>query len=276
MANDGSKLTDYRPGALFPSVSVTGSRCDEMCGHCKGIHLKHMVPATTDEQILRTAENIKNSGGKGILLSGGCDVHGTVPLISFLETIGKIVGMGLEVNVHAGFLTEDEASKLVDAGVKDFSVDVHQDPDVIRSVLNLDRRPEDYRDLLRIIMDAGGHPMPHITAGFGTADLYYSAQLIRDLGISEVVLLTLVPTKGTEFEEPSITEAAILDAVDTVRNMGLDVILGCMRDRSLRTLEIGCIEHGVRKIANMSRSTLKWAEENGFEIITDNRCCLMG
>jgi uncharacterized radical SAM superfamily protein len=235
-----------------------------------------MVPAVTDEQVLRTAENILRAGGKGMLLSGGCDVRGSVPLPSFAGTIRKVVDMGLEINVHAGFMTEDEASALVSAGVKEFSVDVHQDPVVIRSVLNLDRRPEDYCELLRTIIDAGGRPMPHITAGFGVLDLYNSALVVKDLGICSAVLLTLVPTKGTMFEESFLTGSAILDAVDMMRELGLDVILGCMRDRSIRSLEIDCIKHGVRKVANMSRATLRWAEENGFTVEVDNRCCLMG
>lgn len=247
-----------------------------MCEHCLGLHLRGMVPAETGKDLEAVAARVKASGGTGLLISGGCDIRGSVPVASFCGSIARIAATGLEINIHTGFIAEGEARRLVEAGVRRFSVDVHQDPSIIGSVLHLDVPPSAYGDTLSAISDAGGSPVPHLTVGFGTHDLVASAELVRDLGFKEVVLLVLVPTKGTSSEDASLPDEAVLSAVDLLAGMGLEVILGCMRDRSHRGLERRCIEHGVRRLANPSADTVEWCVSAGFEIVEDRRCCCMG
>jgi uncharacterized radical SAM superfamily protein len=144
---------------------------------------------------------------------------------------------------------------------------------VIRDVLNLDVTPDAYSDLLDNIMSAGGRPVPHLTAGFGTDDLSASAELVRKKGLREVILLALVPTKGTITEDHLISEDAVLDAAGMLTDMSLSVTLGCMRPRVHRDLEIRCMELGIRSIANPSRRTLSYARDKGMRIIGKNTCC---
>ena len=143
------------------------------------------------------------------------------------------------------------------------------------SVLHLDRDPEDYSRLLDILIRTGVKVMPHITVGFGYDDLALSAELIRSKGLKEIVLLSMVPTPGTAVEESVLTEDAVMDAVRILQEKGLDVILGCMRDRSLRGLERRCIEAGICRLANPSSETLRWAEDNGYSIEIRRMCCCL-
>ena len=269
------RLVTCMPGKEFPAVSVTGTHCDEMCEHCMGVYLKRMVPVVNGKELLNFATKLQEKKGTGILISGGCDVNGVVPLENLTEEIETIVDMGLSVNVHAGFADKKAIERLVFAGVKYFSVDIHQDHGVISSVLHLQRDPKDYSKLIDIILEAGGIPVPHLTVGFGTNDLYSSARLIKEKGLTNVVLLALIPTKGTAIEESVLTEEAILSAVDMLMALGLNVTFGCMRNRNYRNLEIRCIEKGVRRIANPSRETISWAISEGFEIIEEHQCCCM-
>lgn len=268
-------LVAYCTGKSFPSVSVTGTRCDQMCEHCKGIHLKGMKSVANDRELSDLARSIVSNGGKGFLLSGGCDVGGTVPVIGFANALRQMP-RELMINVHAGFVTPSEAKTLADADVAVFSVDVHQDPGVIRSVFHLDRGPEDYSDLLDVLIGTGVRVVPHITAGFGYNDLVQSVRLVKSKGLKDVVLLSLIPTKGTAVEDAPISEDAIIDSLEILQNEGLDVTLGCMRDRSLRGLERRCILKGVRRIANPSPATLRWAESEGLEVRIERMCCSIG
>ena len=109
--------------------------------------------------------------------------------------------------------------------------------------------------------------------GFGYNDLALSADLVASKGLKDVVLLSMMPTEGTIVEESVITEDAVMDAVEILQEKGLNVILGCMRDRSLRGLEERCIQAGVLRIANPSSETLRWAEENGYRIEKKRMCC---
>jgi len=266
-------LTAYLPGRSFPSVSVTGIGCDQMCEHCRGSHLKGMKDVSGDDLLFRLIDEMISSDAEGLLVSGGCDINGSVPVMRVIDEIRYAHENGLKINVHTGFITKEDAERLVNAGVDAFSVDIHQDPAVIRNILHLDVPENAYSEMLDNIITAGGLPVPHLTAGFGTDDMIRSAELILSKGIREAVLLALIPTKGTITENNLITEDAVLDSVHVLMNMGLNVTLGCMRPRSHRSLERRCIEAGVRRIANTSRSTLEWARGKGMRITEKRTCC---
>jgi len=273
MTRDDDTLTVYSPASSFPAVSVTGKGCDQMCEHCKGSHLKGMLPAESNDGMLRLIDEIVNSGGTGVLISGGCDIFGKVPLQKVENAIAYAASKDLKVNVHAGLINEKEAERLVRAGVSAFSVDVHRDPDIICSVLHLDSGPDAYEKTIDSIIKAGGRPVAHLTVGFGTADLMLSADLVKKKGLKDIILLALVPTKGTMTENAMISEDAIVDSVKLLIAEGFNVTLGCMRPRVHRSLEIRCIQAGVRHIANPSRGTISWARENGFRIVEKRTCC---
>jgi len=232
-----------------------------------------MLHIESGDGMIRLVDEIVNSGGTGILVSGGCDVRGKVPLQRAEDAIRYAAGKGLKVNVHAGLIDRKEAERLVSAGVSAFSVDVHQDPDTIRSVLHLDTGPSVYADTIDNIIKAGGRPVAHLTVGFGTADLVLSADLVKKKGLKDVILLALVPTKGTMTENSLVSEDAIVDSVKMLIGERFDVTLGCMRPRVHRDLEIRCIQAGVRNIANPSRGTISWARENGFKVVEKRTCC---
>ena len=101
----------YYPGNDFPSVSVTGTRCDQMCEHCKGVHLRGMIPVSGKDEFSDLAHSFKDKGCTGLLLSGGCDANGSVPVSPYADAISE-VSSDLLVNVHAGFITKNEAERL--------------------------------------------------------------------------------------------------------------------------------------------------------------------
>ena len=273
MRADNDELTVYSTGRPFPPVSVTGPECKQMCEHCKGKHLKGMIDVRGEPDIYRVAYDLLSAGGEGMLVSGGCDVNGSVPVIREIEAIRYAASNGLKVNVHTGFIGRKDAESLVKAGVGAFSVDIHQDPDVIRNILHLEVEENAYSETLDNIIAAGGNPIAHLTVGFGRDDLIRSAELIKRKGFAGAVLIALVPTKGTMTEKMLITEEEILEAVKELMGMGLDITLGCMRPRVHRDLEKRCIEAGVRRIANPSRETVRWARERGMKVVEKMTCC---
>ena len=262
----------YHPGKDFPSVSVTGTRCDQMCEHCKGVHLRGMIPVSGMDDFSDLAHSLKEKGCNGLLLSGGCDANGSVPVSPYADAVSE-VSSDLLINVHAGFITRGEAERLAGSGISCFSVDIHQDKGEMMTVLHLDRDPKDYSELLDILIATGVRVVPHLTVGFGYNDLALSADLVASKGLKDVVLLSMVPTEGTMVEESVISEDAVMDAVGILQEKGLNVILGCMRDRSLRGLEKRCIQAGVTRLANPSAETLRWAEEKGYKVEIRKMCC---
>ena len=266
------EIVNYSPNKGFSSVSVTGKHCDLMCTHCLGKHLCGMIFAENPAILYENAKILKANGGSGILISGGCDINGKVPLSKFVSTIRNISDLGLLINVHSGIIDLYDAKLLVSSGVNCFSVDVHQDPDVIKEVFHLEG-PEVYENTIDAIIEAGGTIVPHLTIGLSFKDLIKSAELVKEKGLNSVVILALVPTKGTVFENNHISEDEIVNSIKAIMDMGLNVTLGCMRDRRMRDVERRCVELGVTKIANMSQDTEKWAVSEGYKIIKKNGCC---
>jgi len=88
--NSDKKINFFITSDTFPSISVTGSSCSLMCQHCKGKLLQRLIPATTNEELEKKALLLHRSGAKGILLTGGCDERGRVPIKSLIPAIKKI------------------------------------------------------------------------------------------------------------------------------------------------------------------------------------------
>jgi uncharacterized radical SAM superfamily protein len=271
--SNNDELTVYSTGRPFPPVSVTGPECKQMCEHCKGKHLKGMIDVRGSPDLLRIVNDLLAHGAEGLLVSGGCDNNGSVPVMNEIDAIRFASENGLKVNVHTGFINKEDAERLVNAGVGAFSVDVHSDPDIIRNILHLEVEENAYSEMFDNIISAGGRPIAHLTVGFGRDDLIGSAELVKSKGLDEVILLALVPTKGTMTENLTVSEEEILDAVKELTEMGLTVTLGCMRPRVHRDLEKKCIALGVRRIANPTRETIRWAKENGFNVVERMTCC---
>ena len=132
-------------------VSVTGTACALDCAHCGGHYLRHMQP-------LETAQV---EGASSILISGGCDPHGRVPVLKTLQQVADLrpdrrAGADQEagadqkpgqrrLNWHVGLIDEPTAVAIapyVDA----ISFDVVGDRRTIRQVYGLDATPALYED----------------------------------------------------------------------------------------------------------------------------------
>ena len=89
----GDELTFSVPGVIayhsdevlspknrFAAISVTGKQCALQCGHCRGKLLESMIPAETPDILLQVTQRLRSEGAHGVLISGGADEHGEVPL----------------------------------------------------------------------------------------------------------------------------------------------------------------------------------------------------
>src|SRR4030042_6665883 len=102
-AHFGNELTFSIPGTVsyhdntltsqkdrFAAISVTGNHCDLRCGHCQGKLLESMIPAEDPETFLQVADRLRSCGALGILVSGGANKNGEVPLEKFIPVIKTI------------------------------------------------------------------------------------------------------------------------------------------------------------------------------------------
>lgn len=272
----------YYPLPRFPSVSVTGPRCELMCAHCKAHYLGHMPDVGTPENLKNFCVEHERGGGVGLLVSGGSTAEGRVPLKRFLPTLSWVKeNTGLILNLHTGMLDIHEAEEVVSTGADVVSVDVVGSEETIRGVYGLKASVEEYGATLTNLRDAGAPSVaPHICIGLHFGELRGEHRALeQSLSIEPeaIVLLGLIPTADTPMssvEPPTVDE--IIGLIEESKRISprTDVSLGCMRSRGYKTkLEWRAIEAGAERIALPSRSTEKRAIEEGYQVKRFDGCC---
>ena len=110
-----------RPSETLP-VSLTGAMCALQCAHCGGHYLRHMHPIW----------QVRGDGYSSLLISGGCDTRGRVPVTTHLDLIAQLRS-GRRMNWHVGFIEEEEMRAIV-PWVDVVSFDIVGDQETAREV----------------------------------------------------------------------------------------------------------------------------------------------
>jgi uncharacterized radical SAM superfamily protein len=295
-AHYGNELTFSIPGTVsyhdptlpshqdrFPAISVTGSHCDLRCGHCKGKLLESMIPAEDPETFLQVAERLRLDGAHGILLSGGADKQGEVPLIKFVPAIKAIKEKDplFKIIAHTGLIRRKIAEELKDAGVDQILLDIIGDEDTIHEVYHLDKRVEDYEETLWMLKEMGHRLAPHIIIGhhFGKIKGEWKAlEMVTRVGVETIVLVilkTLLPVGNNHFKIPKPDETSRISAIARILNPAIPVRMGCIRPAhpSKAEMEKGFILSGVNTIAYPLQGTIEYAKEIGLNTKFIEMCC---
>ncbi len=263
---------------MFPGISVTGDWCALKCKHCNAKFLKGMIPCTNDRELVEIAGKIANEGGRGILLSGGCNDKGMVPLWNVLEGVHTLKKYtALKVNAHTGLVfTRDLADLYVASGIDVFSVDVVGSKDVVREILHLGVDTSVYTKTIENLLAAGGKVVPHITIGVNygkESGEEKSIEIVAEYSLPKVVLNVLVPVSGTALESVHVPYERIEKVFEYARGkIGGEIVLGCMRERipDIEKLAYRC---GLSGIAHPSREFIEFIEKMGGKLEFIEGCC---
>ncbi len=279
--NSSKKINFFITSKHFPSLSVTGSSCALMCKHCKGKLIEALVPAKTSEDLEKKALQLYKQGAKGLLLTGGCDLQGKVPLKSLTPAIKKIKErIDLILIAHTGFISGDEAKELKNSGLDGIGFDVIGDMSTAKEVYGLEVSEKDYVESLRAIESSGLMVFPHVCVGLHFGELkgeYHALEIIRAINPCAIIITGLMPVLGTPMEniKPKIVdfEKVIKKAIKMFPTT--PVVLGCAhstgKDRA--EIEMIALKSGVSGIALPTLKTVNFAKENGYEINYYGTCC---
>ncbi|MBI5014483.1 MAG: radical SAM protein [Deltaproteobacteria bacterium] len=293
-ANFRDEITFAVPGAIrfeselfanrwdsFVTVSVTGAACALACEHCLGRLLTGMIPARSPGELGRLGRGLAKRGGSGVLLSGGCDEEGRVPLGPYLGAIRTLKEEGLTVLAHSGLVGRAEARALREAGVDQVLLDVVGDRETIRAVCHLDKTPEDYLGALAALKEEGLSVAPHVVAGLHFGELrgeHRALEEIGRIGVERLVLVALKPLPGTPMAgctAPRADEVASLTAWARTRNPTTRLSFGCARPYGPQKgrLERYLVDAGVNAVAFPADETVRYAESRGLRYRFVERCC---
>ena len=235
-----------------------------------------MRPLSSPAELDSAADALAAAGGTGFLLSGGCDRDGKVPLSPYLGAVRKIKERtDLRINLHTGLVGEEEARSLLSSGADAFSVDVLQDPRTIIETLHLQATPADYARTLRLLEK--GRLVPHVCVGLQSeAGEAATIDLLSTIKISSIIVLGLVPSPGTPLANQAFEPTRVVRFIAAAaRKLDVPILLGCMRPRSDRSLELEAIRAGASGIVNPSAGAVELARAEGLKVEEREECCAL-
>lgn len=279
--NGGNKIIFYKNA--FPPVSVTGEKCSLNCHHCGRHYLKHMHPATTNEQLVEYCLKLQNQGVPGIVLSGGSMQDGVVPLCDFAVGIREVKERtDLGILAHTGPINEKQANVLRRAGLDGSLLDVIGSADTTEKVLGVRISQERYASTIEAINENELIFSPHVIVGldYGRVNGELKAlELLKDANVDNICIIVLIPTKGTPMEDvppPSPDTVGRIVAIAKLMYPDVCVSLGCVRPGKTyrQAIDAAAIKAGATKIAIPSAEAKRVAEGLGLKIKEfDIQCC---
>lgn len=224
-------------------MSVTGEECALHCNHCNGHYLQHMVPVSSARRVLESGEY------RSILLSGGSDSDGRLPLTEHLAFITWVHERGIRINAHVG-LQPDEEIRVVSPFFDKVSLDYVWDDRTIHDVYHLQRFGVDYLHATGAWVDAfsSGRGFEalvlakqrvnlHLTIGLKGGAIvgeYAAIDSLVAFQPASLVFLVLIPTEGTAYGSVPVVPIDALELVFAYARLKLpstDLVLGCMHPR---------------------------------------------
>jgi len=266
----------------FVSLSVTGTSCSLNCEHCDGRLLRGMEPATTPDSLFDRCRKIKTQGGEGVLISGGSDSKGHVPLERFIEPIKRIkMELNLEVVVHTGLVSETTAQGLAEAQIDAAMLDVIGDERVSREVYHIEDGPKKMRDSLDILEALGVPTVPHVLVGLDYGRLsgeIEALNLISQGNPAAVVIIALNPLRKTSMESVAPPTPEDIGRIMTIARLGMKevpILLGCARPMGRHKVETDkfAVMSGLNGVALISQEGIDFAQERGLEPVFLDICC---
>ncbi len=257
------------------ALSLTGRACALDCAHCGGHYLETMLPLAGLEPADR-----RLAGATSLLISGGCDPAGRVPVTDHLERLATL-RPGRRLNWHCGLVGEAELLAIRDmADVVSF--DLVGNDETIAEVSGLAATVADYRRTYRLLRR---HVVviPHITIGLRGGQLSGERAALRILheeGAAAIVFLVLIPTPGTRYAgrtPPPVEEVARLLAEARLAFPEIPLLLGCMRPGGSyrRALDCLAVRAGVNRIVKPARAGLTLASDLGLRLEATEECCAL-
>ena len=267
---------------LFPTISITGTKCALNCKHCEGKILKTMQPATMPEQLFKICQQLKQRGASGCLISGGSQLNGSVPLNRFIPTFERIKQeLKMDIHVHTGIIDESTAKALKNADIDAALIDVVGSNETIKTILNSNAIVDDYIQSLRNLHNSKVPFVPHIIAGLNNGKLkgeFEALKMIKPYSPQAIVIIALMPIRETTMattKPPPPIEIVRVIAAARLMFPQTPIALGCMRPKGQHRskTDVLAIKAGVSAIAFPNLTAIEYAQATGYDFNFSSYCC---
>jgi uncharacterized radical SAM superfamily protein len=270
--------------ARFVPVSVTGRGCQLMCDHCQAKILDSMHPVGRPEDLVDLGGRLAAKGVTGVLVTGGSDADGTVPLAPYADAMRELKErFGFTVIVHTGLLGSEDARALARAGIDAAMIDIIGSNETVRNVYHLDADVKRFDTALGHLADAGVPTAPHVVIGIHYGEILgerHALEMISRHPVASLVLVVLSPIPGTPMDgERALTgdDLAELFADARLGFPATPVLLGCARPEGGEKYGIdeAALAAGLNGIAFPADGIVSRAKEMGLTPHFSHDCCAL-
>ena len=267
----------------FASISVTGTACALSCEHCKTNVLHGMADLRRHNgSLFDLCADLASKGARGVLVSGGSDTQGRVPLLAHVpDMIRARRELSLAIRVHTGLPDEETCVALGEVGLDGAMIDIIGHRDTMREVYHLDSDPEDYENALAWLEQHYVPTIPHIILG-----LHFGKMLGEETALEMIarhppkilVLVVLMPLTGTPMfgvAPPPLEEIGAFFEKARKALPSTPVMLGCARPMGDLKVDIDrlAVNAGLNGIAYPANGIAEYARQNGLRPKFINACC---
>ncbi len=266
----------------FAAVSLNGLHCELKCDHCKMRMLAALHRSESPDRFLALCESLHTKGCQGLLLTGGCDQDGVIPLAPFADAVAEAKRRwGFALASHSKLATEAFADAAVRAGIDLLMLDVVGDEDSLHDVYHLQGKTlSDVETSLDLAEERGLPLAPHIMMGLArgkVAGEYRALEMLRGRRLRTLCLVVLTPLLHTPMAEVKIDLDGVRKVMTRARELfpQTRITLGCAKTggRMQWTLEEHALDLGFEGIAYPSEGIVGQAREMGYRVSFSETCC---
>jgi hypothetical protein len=232
-----------------------------------------MRATATPQELEDAFMRARTEGAKCVLISGGFDRKGRLPISSFITSLAKAKReTGLRVEAHLGLLDAQDFEILGKAGIDALLLDVVGDQGTIDGYLGGTWRVEDYARVLKTAKVWIPSVSAHVLIGVDGGQIKGEYKAIDIAAREAGSLAILLPMEKSQAPEGEETERVMMYARDRVRS---HLTLGCMRGigRGRLAAEKLAVELGFDGIANPAKETINYAKSRGLATMDVEGCC---
>ncbi|MDO8689535.1 MAG: radical SAM protein [Dehalococcoidia bacterium] len=235
-----------------------------------------------DKRLYDLCLAFKEQGAHGVLVTGGSDALGQVPLLDVMDDLRRVKEeLGLQMVVHTGLVGRALAGGLARAGIDGALIDVLGVEETIRDVYHLAAKVDEYRQSLEALTDYGVPTIPHIVLG-----LHYGRFLGEDAALEMVarypvealVLVILTPWDGTPMSgvrPPEPVEVGAFFVRARRKLPDTPILLGCSRPGGHYKWAVDrlAVDAGLDGIAYPADGIVEYSRQKGLNPLFHEECC---
>jgi uncharacterized radical SAM superfamily protein len=235
-----------------------------------------------DGSVFDLCVDLAKRGARGVLISGGSDKQGRVPLLHHIPDMIRIRReLGLAIRAHVGLPDRETCEALAEVGIDGAMIDIIGHHDTIREVYHLDSTPDTYETALEHLARYNIPAVPHIILGLHFGRMlgeWRALEMIARHPPKILVLVILMPLNGTPM---AITKPPSLDEIgkffESARKAlpTTPVMLGCARPLGQIKFDIDrlAIDAGLNGIAYPAEGIVEYARQKNLQPCFINACC---